>query len=85
MCRGPVLVAYTLQTKNSTNKVFPCVSRMSRDVVKAGEATWDVVIGGYVENRRIKEAMDQMLRKMQNMGFKPNEITISSFLPSSPL
>lgn len=56
-------------------------SQVSRDGVKADEATWNVVIGGRVENGQIKEAME-MLRKMQNMGFKPNEITISSLLPA---
>ncbi|KHN26811.1 Pentatricopeptide repeat-containing protein [Glycine soja] len=45
------------------------------------EATWNAVIGGCMENGQTEKAVE-MLSKMQNMGFKPNQITISSFLPA---
>ncbi|KAF7811388.1 putative pentatricopeptide repeat-containing protein [Senna tora] len=49
--------------------------------VKMDEATWNAVIGGCMENGQTEQALE-MLRRMQDMGFKPNQITISSILPA---
>jgi len=57
---------------------------MSRDGVTSDEIKWNVVIGKCVENGRIEDAVE-MFRKMQKMGYKPDEITISSILPACSL
>ncbi|KEH38814.1 PPR domain protein [Medicago truncatula] len=56
-------------------------SHMSRVELKQMKLHRALLLVGCVENGRINEALE-MLRKIQNMGFKPNEITISSILPA---
>jgi len=70
-------VLTTYFTNKEYKKGLSLFSQMSKDGVTADEITWNVVIGGCVENGRIEEAM---FRKIQTMGFKPDEITISSML-----
>nr|KYP49108.1 hypothetical protein KK1_029138 [Cajanus cajan] len=80
-----VTVSSILPASYFTNKEYEMglalFSQMSSERVKADEATWNAVIGGCMENGQTEEALE-MLRKMQNMGYKPNQITISSFLPA---
>ncbi|XP_061352576.1 pentatricopeptide repeat-containing protein At1g20230-like [Gastrolobium bilobum] len=74
-----VLTAYF--TNKEYAKGLALFSQMSKEGVKADEATWNAVIGGSMQNGQTEDALE-MLRKMQYMGFKPNQITISSILPA---
>ncbi|XP_047310427.1 pentatricopeptide repeat-containing protein At1g20230-like [Impatiens glandulifera] len=57
-----------------------CVySQMIDKRVKFDYASWNVVIGGCLRNDRTIEAF-QILRDMQKLGFKPNQITITTLL-----
>nr|XP_043607853.1 pentatricopeptide repeat-containing protein At4g21300 [Erigeron canadensis] len=48
---------------------------------EVGLVTWNVIIGGHVQNGLMNEAFD-LLHKMIYVGTKPNNITLASFLPS---
>ncbi|RHN74608.1 putative pentatricopeptide [Medicago truncatula] len=75
-----VLTAYF--TNKEYKKGLSLFSQISKDGVTTQQmklhGMLSVVTDGCVENGRIEEAME-MFRKMQTMGFKPDEITISTF------
>ncbi|KAJ0824687.1 putative tetratricopeptide-like helical domain superfamily [Helianthus annuus] len=50
-------------------------------VQEAGSVTWNVIIGGHVQNGLMNEALD-LLREMIFVGTKPDTITLASFLPA---
>ncbi|KAM0059192.1 putative tetratricopeptide-like helical domain superfamily [Helianthus debilis subsp. tardiflorus] len=50
-------------------------------VQEAGSVTWNVIIGGHVQNGLMNEALD-LLREMIFAGTKPDTITLASFLPA---
>ncbi|GAA0150958.1 hypothetical protein LIER_09780 [Lithospermum erythrorhizon] len=47
----------------------------------AGLVTWNVMIGGYVQNGLMPEALE-LFQEMISMGVKPDNITFSSLLPA---
>ncbi|KAI3713701.1 hypothetical protein L1987_72287 [Smallanthus sonchifolius] len=58
--------------------------KLFHDIQKAGSVgsvTWNVIIGGHVQNGLMDEALD-LLREMISVGTKPDSITLASFLPS---
>lgn len=52
---------------------------MRNDGVELNDASWSAVIGGCVQNRQSEQAL-QMLGKTLYLGFKPNQIMITSVL-----
>lgn len=50
-------------------------------VQEAGSVTWNVIIGGHVQNGLMNAASD-FFRKMISVGAKPDTVTLASFLPS---
>ncbi|XP_052195254.1 pentatricopeptide repeat-containing protein At1g20230-like [Diospyros lotus] len=55
--------------------------QMITEGIKLDGASWNAVIGGCMQNGRTKEAL-QMLSQMQVLGFRPNQITITTLLPA---
>lgn len=49
-------------------------------VQEVNSVTWNVIIGGHVQNGLMNEALD-LLHKMISVGTKPDNITLASFLP----
>ena len=54
---------------------------MRNEDVKLNDASWNAVICGCVQNGKTEQALE-MLGQMQDLGFKPNQITITSVLPA---
>ncbi|KAI3812607.1 hypothetical protein L1987_17318 [Smallanthus sonchifolius] len=52
-----------------------------REAGSVGSVTWNVIIGGHVQNGLMDEALN-LLREMISVGTKPDTITLASFLPS---
>ncbi|XP_071703275.1 pentatricopeptide repeat-containing protein At4g21300-like [Rutidosis leptorrhynchoides] len=50
------------------------------DVQEVSSVTWNVIIGGHVQNGLMNEALD-LLREMISVGTKPDTVTLASFLP----
>ena len=48
--------------------------------VELNYASWNAVIGRFMQNGLSEKALE-VLSQMQNSGFKPNSITITSVLP----
>ncbi|XP_068319529.1 putative pentatricopeptide repeat-containing protein At3g23330 [Pyrus communis] len=51
-----------------------------KEVVKLDGASWNVVIGGCLNNGQMVQAL-KMVGQMQKSGIKPNQITITSLIP----
>ncbi|KAL6206030.1 hypothetical protein ACLB2K_023281 [Fragaria x ananassa] len=56
-------------------------SRMRSEGVRLDGALWNAVIGGCLTNGETEQAL-KMLGMMQESGFKPNQITVTSLLPA---
>lgn len=52
-------------------------------VTQADLITWNAMIGGYVQNGFMNEALD-LFRKMISSGIKPDSVTFASLLPLVP-
>ncbi|XP_023750169.1 pentatricopeptide repeat-containing protein At4g21300 [Lactuca sativa] len=49
-------------------------------IQEAGSVTWNVIIGGYVQNGLMNEAFS-LFCEMISIGMKPDTVTLASFLP----
>ena len=61
----------------SVNSAMDLFHRMENPVI----STWNAVIAGLVQNNQHSKALDAV-RVMQDSGFQPNSVTLSSVLPA---
>ncbi|KAL2554479.1 Pentatricopeptide repeat-containing protein [Forsythia ovata] len=55
--------------------------RLFTEMRNPGLSTWNAVISGHFQNNRYEDIID-LARQMQDFGFKPNSVTLSTILPT---
>ena len=74
-----LITAYFLNKE--CEKGLTVFGRMMSEGVELSYASWNAVIGGCLQNGRTEQTLE-VLKLMQNSGFKPNTITITILLPA---
>ncbi|CAI9773326.1 unnamed protein product [Fraxinus pennsylvanica] len=75
------LVTNTLVTMYAKCRCLFDARKLFDSVKQADRVTWNGMIGGYVQNGYMDEALD-LFRNMISLGVKPDSVTFASLLPS---